>query len=61
MQSINLDAKECIGYGLEIGYQTMDLLGAPLIAVSIYAFLKKKAGNVTREQLFKLTRVAFKE
>ncbi len=55
MQSIAISTKECFGYGLEIGYQTMDLMGAPLIAISVYEFLKKKAKTgSTRKELFKL-------
>lgn len=54
VQSINIAVRECFGYGLEIGYQTMDLMGAPLIAISIYAFLKKQSGTITHQQLFKL-------
>ncbi len=53
-QLVYMPARECFGYGLEIGYQTMDLMGAPLIAISIYAFLKKKSVAATRKQLFKL-------
>ncbi len=55
MQLVSMTTKECVGYGLEIGYQTMDLMGAPLIAISVYEFLKKKSktGSNHRE-LFKM-------
>lgn len=55
IQPVAMTTRECIGYGLEIGYQTMDLMGAPLIAISIYEFLKKKAkiGHDSKE-LFKI-------
>ncbi len=54
MQQVSIPICECFGYGLETGYQTMDLMGAPLIAISIYAFLKKKSKTATKQQLFKL-------
>lgn len=55
MQLISMTTKECIGYGLEIGYQTMDLMGAPLIAISVYEFLKKKSKvGSSRKELFKM-------
>ncbi len=54
IQPVSITIRECFGYGLEIGYQTMDLMGAPLIAMSIYAFLKKASGTITRQQLFRL-------
>jgi LIVCS family branched-chain amino acid:cation transporter len=55
IQPIALSSKECIGYGLEIGYQTMDLLAAPLIAGSIYEYLLKKSpNNASKAYVFKL-------
>jgi LIVCS family branched-chain amino acid:cation transporter len=55
MQPVLMTSKECLGYGLEIGYQTMDLMGAPLIAISVYEFLKKKAkAGSNPKKLFKL-------
>lgn len=55
MQPVAMAVKECFGYGLEIGYQTMDLMGAPLIAISVYEFLKKKSNEgSSRRELFKL-------
>lgn len=54
VQPVAMSGEDCFGYGLEIGYQTMDLMGAPLIAASIYAFLKKKIKIATRQELFKL-------
>lgn len=45
ISNVNLTSKECFSYGLEIGYQTMDLIAAPLIAASIYEYLKKKSYN----------------
>lgn len=54
IQPVMMSVSDCFGYGLEIGYQTMDLMGAPLIAATIYAFLKKKAKTATSQELFKL-------
>jgi LIVCS family branched-chain amino acid:cation transporter len=54
MQPVLLSSKECFGYGLEIGYQTMDLLAAPLIAGSIYEYLLKKSPNYkSKADIFK--------
>lgn len=55
MQSVSMTTRECMGYGLEIGYQTMDLMGAPLIAISVYEFLKtrSKTGS-SHKELFKM-------
>ncbi len=55
MQQVSMAVKECFGYGLEIGYQTMDLMGAPLIAISVYEFLKKKSkAGLSKKELFKM-------
>lgn len=55
MQTVVLSSKECFSYGLEIGYQTMDLLAAPLIAGSIYEYLiKKSSTNHSTADTFKL-------
>lgn len=55
MQPVTLSNQECFRYGLEIGYQTMDLLAAPLIAGSIYEYLiKKSSTNHSTTNIFKL-------
>ena len=55
IEHVATPAKECFGYGLKIGYQTMDLMGATLIACSIYEYLRKQAGpSFGKKELFKL-------
>lgn len=55
MQPTTITTQQCFSYGLEVGYQTMDLMGAPLIAISVYEFLKKKAkANSNPQKLFKM-------
>lgn len=52
---VHMSANKCFSYGLKIGYQTMDLMGAPLITCSVYAFLKNKTGkDFSKKELFRL-------